>query len=310
MALLLLRRLALAAVSLVVLVALCLALLRAVPGGPFDQERLAPPEVQAALAARYALDRSYPEHLWHTLSGLLRGDLGPSFQQSDFTVEQLIGQALPLSLKLAGWAMGLAILLAVLSSQHAARSPGPPRLAWGSLATLLQATPKFVLGPVLILWLAVAWQVLPVAGYGMGWQGQVLPVLTLALPQWAWLHRVCLSEWQQVRRTPGWQAQRALGRPASVLWWGYGLRLLWAPLCRWCQPVLIALCSGSAVVEQLYGIPGLGRLLVQGAINRDYTVVLGVVCVTGLLVLLIGWLVDALVLLLDPRQRVEPRAAV
>lgn len=289
--------------TLVAVIALCLLLLRNVPGGPFDQERMAPPEVQAALAERYRLDLPFHQQLGAYLEGLLRGDLGPSFQQADFTVSELLAAALPLTLQLGGLSLLLAILLAISSASLAALYGRSLPALLGSLATLLQATPKFVLGPLLVLWLALAWRWFPVGGHGTGAAGLVLPVLTLALPQWAWLHRVCLAQLQAVQGSAAWQAQRAQGHARLAMWRGLAWPLLAPRLCSASLPAAIALLSGSAVVEQVFSIPGMGRLLIQGALNRDYTVVLGVVSVTAALVLLLGVLADLGARWLDPRLR-------
>lgn len=292
-----------ACLTLIVVIALCLLLLRSVPGGPFDQERMAPPEVQLALAQRYRLDQPFMVQLSDYLAALLRGDLGPSFQQSDFTVNQLLASALPLTLQLGGLALLVAMLMALLSASIAAGSRIGVRRGLSAMATLLQATPKFVLGPLLVLWLALAWRWLPVGGYGTGSIGLVLPILTLALPQWAWLHRVCLAQLQSIRGSAAWQAQRALGAGRRALWWKLSVPLLLPRLSVLSLPAAIALLSGSAVVEQVFAIPGMGRLLIQGALNRDYTVVLGVVTVTAALVLLLGLLTDLSARWLDPRLR-------
>lgn len=297
------RSLAGALLTLVVVVALCLALLRQVPGGPFDSERLAPPEVQAALAARYRLDAPYWVQLGDYLGNAAQGDFGPSFQQADFNVAELIGAALPLTLGFGGGALLLALFLATLSGTAAGWQRGRVRRAADTLAGVLQATPKFVLGPLLVAWLALGWGWLPVSGYDQGPQGWILPVLTLALPQWAWLHRVVQQQVQAIRTSPSWRAALARGRHGWTLLRGDVLPLLWPRLSGASAPAAIALLTGSAVVEQVYAIPGMGRLLLNGAINRDYTLVLGVVVVSAALLLALGWLLEVWQRWLDPRLR-------
>lgn len=298
-----LRGLVGAGLTLVAVIALCLALLRQVPGGPFDTERLAPAEVQAALAARYRLDQPYWVQLGDYLGNAVRGDLGPSFQQADFTVAELIAAALPLTLAFGSAALLLAVLLALLSGSAASWHAGRTARATGALANLLQATPKFVLGPLLVAGLALGLGWLPVSGHGQGAAGWVLPVLTLALPQWAWLHRVVAQQMHSIRNALPWRAALARGRSGWTLLRRDALPLLWPRLSAASVPVAIALLTGSAVVEQVYAIPGMGRLLLNGAINRDYTLVLGVVTVSAALLLLLGWWLDLLLCWLDPRLR-------
>jgi oligopeptide transport system permease protein len=298
-----LRDLGGALLTLVLVIALCLALLRQVPGGPFDAERLAPPEVQAALAARYRLDQSYWVQLGDYLGHAVQGDLGPSFQQADFNVAELIAGALPLTLAFGAAALLLAVLLALASGIVAGWREGWAARGGQALASVLQATPKFVLGPLLVGWLALAWGWLPVSGHGQGAAGWILPVLTLALPQWAWLHRVVAQQMAALRRSLPWRAAVARGLVGSALLWQFALPLLASRVAASGAPVAIALLTGSAVVEQVYGIPGMGRLLLSAAINRDYTLVLGVVAVSAGLLLAVGWLLEALQRWLDPRLR-------
>lgn len=298
-----LRDLGGALLTLVLVVALCLALLRAVPGGPFDSERLAPPEVQAALAARYQLDQPYWVQLGDYLRRAAVGDFGPSFQQADFSVAELMAAALPLTLAFGAAALVLAVLLALVSGMVAGTRGGWAARLGDSAASVLQATPKFVLGPLLVGWLALAWGWLPVTGHGQGAAGWVLPILTLALPQWAWLHRVMTQEMLSLRRSAPWRAALARGLAGSRLLRQLALPLLVSRLAASGAPVAIALLTGSAVVEQVYGIPGMGRLLLNAAVNRDYTLVLGVVTVSAGLLLLVGWLLELLQRWLDPRLR-------
>lgn len=290
--------------TLVCVIALCLALLRMVPGGPFASEKAAPPEVQAALAERYGLDRAYLQQLGDYLLGVARGDFGPSFQQVDFSVGELIGQALPITLTLGVSALLLSLLLAALSAWLAAAQAArfPDRvLAVMSLAA--QAMPKFVLAPLLVLWLAILWRWLPATSYDQGWQGWILPVLSLAIPQWAWLHRIARSALLETQASTAWRAASGRGRSLHQRWLGLGGRLLWPRLLNAAQPAAIALLTGSAVVEQVFALPGLGRLLVESALNRDFTLLLGTVSVSTALVLAIGWLSQVLVRALDPRLR-------
>ncbi|GMU43206.1 MAG: ABC transporter permease [Xanthomonadales bacterium] len=296
-------RLATTAATLVLLAVTCLALLRAVPGGPFDQEKLAPPEVQAALAARYRLDQPFWVQAGDYLGGALRGDLGPSFQYADYSVTELLAAALPITLWLGGLAALLALALATAIGGLAAGWPGGPRLA--SLAGLLAlAMPKFVLAPLLVLLFALSLRWLPSAGFGWDTPATwVLPVLSLALPQAALLLRVLVENLQAALASPPCIAALARGYGRARVVWRHALPLAAAQSLGFLGPVLVALLTGSAIVETVFAIPGLGRTLVGAALNRDYTLLLGAVLCVALIVAAINLVVDLLQWGLDPRVR-------
>ncbi|MCB1600283.1 MAG: ABC transporter permease [Lysobacterales bacterium] len=299
----LLLRLATTALTLLALLVLCLALLRAVPGGPFDQEKLAPPEVQAALAARYRLDQPFWVQVSDYLGHALRGDLGPSFQYSDYSVQELIAGAAPITLTLGGLAALLAIALAVPIACGLALRPAGLRVAsWASLLAL--AVPKFVLAPLLVLLFALQLGWLPAAGFG--WDQPrtwVLPVLSLALPQFAVLLRALAENLRAALDSPPVIAAQARGYPPSRVIWRHALPLALLQTLGFLGPVLIALLTGSAIIEMVYSIPGLGRYLVAAALNRDYTLLIGSVLTVAVIVALVNLLIDALQWLLDPRLR-------
>lgn len=292
-----------ALLTLWLLATLCFVLLRAAPGGPFDTEKSAPPEVQAALAAKYRLDRSPPAQYAAWLGDVVRGDLGPSFQYPDYTVNQLIGQALPVSLINGGLALLLALACGVPLGVWAARHAG----SWLDrmlmlVAGLGLAIPKFVVAPLLVLLFAVTLQWLPAGGWGE-WRNVVLPAIALALPNLAYCARLTRASMLDVLQAEYLAAARARGLSETRLLFVHALRPALLPVVAWLSPALINIVTGSAVVEQVFGIPGMGRYFVQGALNRDYTLVLGVVLVVGALIVLINALVDVLRGWMDPRMR-------
>lgn len=294
-----------ALVTLWLLVTLCFVLLHAAPGGPFDGEKAAPPAVQAQLAQRYRLDRSVPQQYLAYLADVARGDLGPSFQYPDFSVNELILQGLPVSAGLGGLALLLALLLGIPMGVIAAACEGS-RLDRGVmlLGAAAQALPKFVIAPLLILLFAVELRWLPAGGWVAGdWRYRVLPVIALMLPNLAWCARLTRSSMAEALATDWLRAARARGYGEARLLLVHALPAAMLPLAAWLSPALIAVITGSAVVEQIFGIPGMGRYFVQGALNRDYTLVLGVVLVAGALVIFVNAFVDALRMRLDPRLR-------
>ena len=292
-----------ALLTLWLLATLCFVLLRAAPGGPFDTEKAAPPEVQAALEARYRLDRPLVAQYGAWLGDVARGDLGPSFQYPDYTVNQLVAQALPVSLLNGGLALLLALLVGVPLGVWAALRAG----AWIDRALMLfaglgLAVPKFVVAPLLVLLFAVTLQWLPAGGWGE-WDNSVLPVIALALPNLAYCARLTRASMLETLGAEYLVAARARGLSEARLLFAHALKPGLLPVVAWLSPALINIVTGSAVVEQVFGIPGMGRYFVQGALNRDYTLVLGVVLVVGALIVAINALVDALRTWLDPRLR-------
>lgn len=288
-----------ASLTLWLLLSLCFVLLRLAPGGPFDGERAAPPELEAALAQAYRLDAPLWQQYLDWFGGLLRGDLGPSFTYPDQQVGDLILQALPVTLITGSLALLLAIALALPLGWLAARARGrwPDRLLMG-LSGLGLALPKYVVAPLLVLVFAVLLQLLPAGGWGRIDQ-LVLPVLALSLPNLAYAARLVRAGLLEAWESDWYRAARARGLSSPTLLLRHAAPVALLPLLAWIAPAAINLLSGSAVVEQIFALPGLGRYFVQGALNRDYTLVLGVVATVGVGIVLVNTAVDAL------RARIE-----
>lgn len=290
-----------ALLTLWLLATLCFLLLRAAPGGPFDTEKAAPPEVQAALAAQYRLDRPLAAQYGAWLGDVARGDLGPSFQYPDYRVGQLVAQALPVSALNGGLALLLALALGIpLGTWAALRAGGRVDRLVMLVAGLGLAVPKFVAAPLLVLAFAVTLKWLPAGGWGEA-RHVVLPVVALALPNIAWCARLMRASMLETLSADYLRAARSRGLPEARVLLAHALPPALLPIVAWLSPALINVVTGSAVVEQVFGIPGMGRYFVQGALNRDYTLVLGVVLVVGALIVAINALVDALRGWMDPR---------
>lgn len=302
---LLLRRLLTAVPTLLVLITLCFLLMRLAPGGPFDRDRSLPPAIEAALAAEYHLDRPLSEQYLRYLGGLLRGDLGPSFQYQEFRVAELIATGLPVSAGIGLGALLLALLVGGAMGIAAALRPG--RALDHSLTALGLvgvSIPSYVVAPLLVLLFAVTLRWLPAGGWQPGrWSDLVLPIVALALPQLSAIARLLRGALIEALQQPFVRTARAKGLPESAVLLRHALRPALLPLLSYLGPAAAGLLTGSVVVEQVFGLPGIGRYFVQGALNRDYTLVLGVVLVYGLLIVLLNLLVDLLHGLLDPRLR-------
>ncbi|HEU4530016.1 MAG TPA: oligopeptide ABC transporter permease OppB [Steroidobacteraceae bacterium] len=303
----LLRRLLGAIPTLFVIVTATFFLIRLAPGGPFDQEQRLPPEIQANLEAAYGLDQPMLVQYGRYLSGLARGDFGPSFKYRDFDVTELIAEGLPISVSLGLSAVLLAVALGVPFGTFAAlRRDQWPDHALRALALIGIAIPGFVIAPLLALVFGIYLQWLPVAGWEPGTlTDAILPVVSLALPLSAFVARLMRASMIEVLSANFIRSARARGLSHWRIVLHHALRPALLPVVSYLGPATAAVLTGSLVVETIFGIPGMGRYLVQGALNRDYTLVMGMVIVFASLTILLNLLVDLLYGWLDPRIRAQ-----
>lgn len=300
----LLRRLAIAVPTLLVIVTIAFFLMRLAPGGPFDLERPLEAKVMENLNRIYKLDRPLAEQYWLYLSALAQGDLGPSFYYRDFSVAELLARALPVSVALGLTALVLAVgaglALGIIASLN---QNAPADHAVTGLATLGITIPSFVTAPVLqiLFGLTLAW--LPVAGWNGGAAANmVLPVLTLALPQIAIIARLTRAAMIEALHANHIRTLRAQGLARHTIV-RHALRGAVLPVVSYLGPAAAALLTGSVVVETIFGLPGVGRYFVEGALNRDYTLVMGTVVLVAVFVMAFNLMVDVAYALLDPRVR-------
>ncbi len=300
-----LRRIAGLVPTLFVLVTLSFFIIRLAPGGPFDQEQVLPPTIRANLDAAYGLDKPLLTQYIRYLGAALQGDLGPSFRFKDFRVTELIAAGLPLSLTIGGAATLLALLIGVPLGVFAAWAPR----SWlarvlMNLSVLGVVLPGYVIGPVLALVFGIYWPVFRVAGYEPGNASfLVLPVITLALPVIAYLAQLTRTSMLEVLRTNFIRTARAKGLAARVILWRHALPPALIPVVSYLGPAVAFIITGSLVVESVFGLPGSGRYLVQGAIDRDYTLVMGMIIVYGVFTLICNLIADLMYGWLDPRVR-------
>ena len=291
--------------TLLVLIALAFFLIKAAPGGPFDTDRRLPPEIEANLQAAYNLDEPLYRQFGLYLGGLLRGDFGPSFQYRDYTVTELIAAGFPVSLRLGGLAMLLAFVVGVAVGTVAALKQNAfTDHAAMAVAMTGISIPNYVMAPLLVLVFAVTLKWLPAGGLG-DWRNFVLPVVALALPQIAYIARLTRGSMIEVLRADFIRTARAQGLPQRVVIIRHALKPALLPVISYLGPATAAIITGSVVIEQIFGVPGLGRFFVQGALNRDYTLVMGVVVFYGVLIVVFNLIVDLLYGWLDPRVQYQ-----
>jgi oligopeptide transport system permease protein len=303
----LLTRLAGAIPTLLIIITVSFFLMHAAPGGPFDREQVLSPEISANLQRAYGLDQPVWVQYGRYLQSLAHGDFGPSFKYKDFSVTELIAQGFPVTLLLGFIAMSLALLVGIPLGILAALRHNS---AIDTLATMLAvvgiAIPSFVVLPFLALLFGVYLRWLPVAGWEYGSiRYLVLPTIALALPPLAYIARLTRGSMVEVMRSHFIRTAFAKGLPLRVIVLRHALLPALLPVASYLVPAVASIMTGSLVVESIAGLPGIGRYLVQGALNRDYTLVLGMVIIYSTLLIGMGLVVDLLYAWLDPRMRPE-----
>lgn len=300
-----LKRLLAALPTLFVLMTLAFFMMRVAPGGPFDTEKTLPPEVQANLDKKYHLDEPLLKQYGRYLFELAKGDFGPSFQYKDYSVNELIATGFPVSLRLGLSAIFLAFFIgSALGTIAALRQNSFTDYSVMTAAMTGISVPNFVMAPILILVFAIFLKWLPAGGWNSGaFKNTILPIVSLALPQIAYISRLTRASMIEVLRGNPIRTARAKGLPERLVILRHALRPALLPVISYLGPATAAIITGSVVVEQIFGIPGLGRYFVQGALNRDYTLVMGVVVFYGALIILFNFIVDLVYAMLDPKIR-------
>jgi ABC-type dipeptide/oligopeptide/nickel transport system permease component len=320
----LLRRLSWFALTLFAVVTLAFALMRGVRGGPFDGERPLPPAIERNLRAAYHLDwplwKQYLEYVGplelgehgaralggdgtHVFGGVLSGDFGPSFRYRDFTVNDILGQSLPISLTLGTLALLFALSVGIPAGLASALLRGRALDVALRLATSLGiALPSFVLASALLFVFALAWPLFPVAGYG-SWRHLVLPALALGAPFAAYAARLVRAAALEVLAQDYVRTARDKGLPESRVLARHVLPGALLPLLSWLGPAAAGVLTGSLVVERIFAITGTGSHFVNSALNRDYTLAMGVTILYTTLVYGFNLLVDLSYGWIDPRMR-------
>ena len=276
-------------------------LAHAVPGGPFDKERPMPAEVKARLEEYYGLDRPVYVQWWNYVSRLAHGDLGPSLKYPGWTVNEVIGSRIPVSISLGLVSLLLAILIGVPVGVLAAVRPNSwlDRVPMG-FSLIGICVPSFVLGPLfaLVFSLGLGW--VPPCGWGSAIHF-ILPACTLGLITAAPLARLTRGSMMEVRSLDYVRTAYAKGVPPLRVWFVHALRNALLPVITYLGPAAAALVSGSFVVESLFAVPGLGRLFVSAIINRDVTLILGTTIIYAVALLVLNLLADLTNAALNPR---------
>ena len=302
---LLLKRLLTSIPVLLVVATLTFFLMRAVPGGPFDADKNLPPAIVANLNAKYQLDKPVIQQYVFYLTRLSRGDLGISYKYVNRTVQDILSEAIPVSVQLGFTALLLAVIIGVPLGTLAAVNRG----SWLDVSAMFVSTagisvPGFVIGAFLIFIFGIWLKVLPVALWETPWH-MVLPSLTLAFSPAAYLARLTRASVLEVLEKDWVRTARSKGLSLWATIIKHTLRNALVPVVTVLGPLTAILITGSFVVEYLYAIPGMGRFFVTAVTNRDYDLIMGTTLVFAALLIVTNAIVDVAYQVLDPRMKVE-----
>ncbi|WP_045411818.1 oligopeptide ABC transporter permease OppB [Vibrio owensii] len=291
--------------TMLVLITVSFFLMRFAPGNPLSSERPLPPEVMANIEAKYGLDKPVFEQYTTYLTNVVQGDFGPSFKYLDYTVNELISVALPVSAKVGFIAFIFTVILGVTIGTIAALKQN----SWldytiMSTAMLGVVMPSFVLAPALIYLFSLHWNLFPAGGWHDGsWQYLVLPVIAMSLLYVATFARITRGSMIETLNSNFIRTARAKGLSYRYIILKHALKPALLPVVSYMGPAFVGIITGSVVVETIFGLPGIGKLFVNAAFNRDYSLVMGVTILIGFLFILFNAIVDILLAMIDPKIR-------
>lgn len=291
--------------TMLVLITISFFLMRYAPGNPFSSERPLPPEMMANINAKYGLDKPVSEQYLTYLTNIVQGDFGPSFKYKDYTVNELIASALPVSVKIGLAAFVFTVIMGVTVGTIAALKQN----TWidytiMSTAMLGVVMPSFVLAPVLIYIFAIQFSLFPAGGWqDGGFEYMALPVLGMSLLYVATFARITRGSMIETLNSNFIRTARAKGLSYGYIVVKHALKPALLPVVSYMGPAFVGIITGSVVIETIFGLPGIGKLFVNAAFNRDYSLVMGVTILIGFLFILFNAIVDILLAYIDPKIR-------
>ncbi|MBA3066881.1 MAG: ABC transporter permease subunit [Hyphomonas sp.] len=306
------RRLLIAIPTMLAIITMAFLMMRAAPGGPFDGERKLPPATEQAIAAKFGLDKPLHEQYLDYVAGVVQGDFGPSYKTLGKSVNDLIADGLPVSLTIGALTMVISLILGTALGVFAGlRQNTAADFGVMGVAMVGISVPSFVIGPILILVFAIGAGVFAVGGLGtypnigMSWHNMTLPVLTLSLAQIAIISRLMRASIIETMHANHIRTARAKGLSEWHVITRHALPSAMLPLVSYAGPAMARVMTGSVVIEKLFGLPGLGSYFVNGALNRDYTLVMGAIIVYAGLIILLNLVADILYAMLDPKVKYD-----
>ncbi len=300
-----LRRIAVAIPTVIILILISFVLMHSAPGGPFTAERNLPEAVMKNIEARYDLDKPGYQQFFIYLSNIVQGDFGPSFRYRDYTVNELISASFPRSAYIGLWSFFFVVVIGVAIGIWAALRQN----RWQDYTVMTAAMtgvvfPNFVLAPLLVLIFAVELKWLP----GGGWEGGkleyiALPIVAMATSYIAQVARITRGSMIETLHSPFIRTAKAKGLPWRTIITRHALKPAMIPVVSYLGPAFVGIITGSVIVDQVFSTGGIGQHFVNGAINRDYSLILGVTILVGVLTIVFNAIVDILYTYLDPRVR-------
>ena len=291
--------------TLLIIITLSFFIIRIAPGGPFDEEKTLPKQIMENIEKKYHMDESLLKQYGRYLLDVLRGDLGPSFRYQDHDVSFYIFNSLPNSLFLGIVSLTMAVTLGIgVGMISAVRQNTWVDYTVMSFAVIGISVPLFVVGPVLMYFLALQWKLLPTSGWitgRHGWVTLIMPAVTLAFPYFAYNARLSRASILEVLRSDYVRTARAKGLKERTVLFKHVLKGALLPVVSYLGPAFAGIITGSVVVETIFRVPGMGKFFVQTAFNRDYTLIMGTVIVYSVLLIIMNFIVDILYSFLDPR---------
>lgn len=300
------RRLFLAIPTMLIMIVLCFYLMQVAPGGPFTSERPLPPQVLANIEAKYGLDQPLWKQMVNYVSGVVtQFDFGPSYQYKDRTVNDIIGQGFPITLKYGFISFIVASLIGISLGILAAirHNTWIDYIAVGTTFSA-QSLPNFVMAPILIYVFTLKLGWLPGGGWNGGqWQYLVMPVIALSTSFFASVARITRSSMLEVLNSNFIRTARAKGLSEGTIIWRHAMKPTLMPVVSYLGPAFVGMITGSVIIDMYFSTGGIGRFYVNSALNRDYAVMLGLTILYGGLTILFNLVVDVLYGWLDPKIR-------
>ncbi len=291
--------------TMFIIITLSFFLIRLAPGGPFSSEKKVTEEVMQNLLKKYHMDEPLPKQYLRYLGDIVHGDLGPSFKNKDYSVNELIFTSLPNSIILGVTALVIALVLGVtVGALSAIKQNSIFDYIGMSFANMGISIPLFVVGPVLMLVLAIYLKILPTSGWITGRAGLstlIMPAITLSFPYFAYISRLSRASILEILRSDYIRTARAKGLSEAQVIFRHVLKGALLPVVSYLGPAFAGIITGSVVVEQIFLVPGLGNFFVKSALNRDYTLIMGTVIVYSFILVVMNFIVDIVYGLLDPR---------
>ena len=300
-----LKRIGLALLTIWVVITITFFVMHAVPGGPFIGEKAVSPEVQAAMEAKYGLDKPlFVQYLTYLKDIVTKFDFGPSLKQRGRNVADIIIDGMKTSVKLGVIAAVAALVVGIVLGSIAAlqRNKFIDRVIM-VITTAFVSMPSFIMGTLLLLFLSEKLHLFP--ANGETWQGMVLPIITLALYPMSYITRLTRSSMLDVLGQDYIRTAKAKGVSRPMIIFGHALKNSLIPVITYFGPMLAYIVTGSLVVEQIFAVPGIGRAFVNSITNRDYPLIMGTTIVLATLIVVMNLISDILYKVVDPRINLE-----